>query len=295
MAWSGATFTRTNGTYSGESVWASDLSALVKIVASRHDTHDQDLATGINACINKNGANAAAADVSWGGFKIVSLGAATAAGDAVRYEQVIGVYQPLHASLTSIAGLTTAADKGVYTSASNVYVAYSLTAGGRALNGVAGTANTFPYFSSSNTVTLGATTTAGLAMMSAATAAAQLALLPVAYDLVVAISDETTAITTGVAKVSIRAPRAFTITGAKASLATASSSGLPAFDINKNAVSIFSTTITIDATELTSVTAVTPAVITTTAVAADDLITFDIDAAGTGAKGAKITLLCTVP
>ena len=138
-------------------------------------------------------------------------------------------------------------------------------------------------------------TASGRALLTAASAAAQVALLPIPYDLAVAISDETTAITTGAAKVTYRALRAFTITGAEASLNVASSSGLPTFDINKNGVSIFSTVITIDVGELTSDTAVTPAVITTTAVAAGDLLTFDIDVAGTGAKGAKIYIAATTP
>lgn len=136
-------------------------------------------------------------------------------------------------------------------------------------------------------------TAAGRALLTAATAAAQVGLLPIPFDMAVAISDETTTITTGAAKVTYRATRAFTIVSAKASLTVASSSGIPTFNVNKNAVSIFSTKITIDATELTTVTAAIPSVLTTTAVAADDILTFDIDIAGTGAKGAKIYLVCT--
>jgi hypothetical protein len=59
MAWSGGTFTRTNGVNTGATTWATDAAAGVKIRADRHDTHDQDLATGINQCINKDGSNAA--------------------------------------------------------------------------------------------------------------------------------------------------------------------------------------------------------------------------------------------
>jgi hypothetical protein len=59
MAWSGGTFTRTNGVNSGATVWTTDAAASVKIRADRHDTHDQDLATGINQCINKDGSNTA--------------------------------------------------------------------------------------------------------------------------------------------------------------------------------------------------------------------------------------------
>lgn len=294
MAWSGGTFTRTDGTYSGASVWASNLSAAIKIVAARHDTHDQDLATGINACLNKNGQNSPTANISWGGFKITNLAAASNNGEAVRYEQLAN-YQLYSQVLTEIDAAGVALDTGLYGTGPKTVATYSLTAGGRALGGVAGTINTFPYFSAANTVTLGSITAAGRAMAAAATAAAQVALLPVPYDLVVAISDETTAITTGTAKVTMRAPRALTIVSAKASLATASSSGLPTFDVNKNGASIFSTVITIDASETTSVTAATPPVLGTTALAADDILTFDIDVAGTGAKGAKITLVCTTP
>ena len=45
----------------------------------------------------------------------------------------LGSYQPSDAGLTSIAGLTTAADKMVYTTASDVYAVADLTSAGRAL------------------------------------------------------------------------------------------------------------------------------------------------------------------
>lgn len=112
-------------------------------------------------------------------------------------------------------------------------------------------------------------------------------------DFVVAISDETTALTTGTAKITFRASRAMTLTKIKASLSTAASSGVTTFDVNKNGVSVFSTLLTIDASEKTSESAATAAVLSTTAIGADDEITVDIDAVGTGAKGAKITFVGT--
>jgi hypothetical protein len=106
----------------------------------------------------------------------------------------------------------------------------------------------------------------------------------------IALSDETTSITTGVAKITFRAPFAMTLTQIpRASLSIVSSSGNPAVD-NKNGTSIFSTTLTIDANEKTSTTAATAAVLSTTTFADDDEITMDIDTAGTGAKGLKVTL-----
>lgn len=109
----------------------------------------------------------------------------------------------------------------------------------------------------------------------------------------VALSDETTTITTGVAKVTMRMPFAMTLTAVRASLATASSSGTPTVDINEGGSTILSTKLTIDANEKTSVTAATAAVISDAALASDAEITFDIDVAGTGAKGLKVWLIGT--
>jgi len=109
----------------------------------------------------------------------------------------------------------------------------------------------------------------------------------------VACSDQGTAITTGTAKVTFRMPYAMTLTAVRASLNTSSSSGLPTIDINEAGTTILSTKITIDATELTSTTAATAAVISDTSLADDAEITIDIDVAGTGAKGLVVTLIGT--
>lgn len=105
------------------------------------------------------------------------------------------------------------------------------------------------------------------------------------------VSDTTTAITTGTAKVTFRMPYAFTLTSVRASLSTASSSGLPTFDINEGGSTILSTKLSIDANEKTSTTAATAAVISDTALADDAEMTIDIDVAGTGAKGAWVYLI----
>ena len=107
----------------------------------------------------------------------------------------------------------------------------------------------------------------------------------------IAVSDEETAITTGTAKVTFRMPFAMTLTAVRASLTVASSSGLPTFDINEGGSTILSTKLSIDATEKTSTTAATAAVISDSALADDAEITIDIDVAGTGAKGAKVYLI----
>lgn len=109
----------------------------------------------------------------------------------------------------------------------------------------------------------------------------------------IAVGDETTAITTGTAKVTWRMPFAFTLTAVRASLTTASSSGTPTVDINEGGTSVLSTKLTIDANELTSTSAATAAVISDATIADDALMTIDIDTAGTGAAGLKVTLYGT--
>jgi hypothetical protein len=114
-----------------------------------------------------------------------------------------------------------------------------------------------------------------------------------AVDIQAAASDETTALTTGTAKVTFRMPYAMTVYEVRASLTTAQASGsIFTVDINESGTSILSTKLTIDNTEKTSKTAATPAVISDTALADDAEITVDIDQIGDGtAKGLKITLI----
>ena len=114
------------------------------------------------------------------------------------------------------------------------------------------------------------------------------------HHVIIACSDETTALTTGTSKVTFRMPYAMTLTGVRASLTTAgSTSGTTTIDINEGGVSILSTKLTIDATEKTSTTAATPAVISGTSLADDSEITIDIDAISGGATeaGLKVTLI----
>ena len=113
------------------------------------------------------------------------------------------------------------------------------------------------------------------------------------FELVVAASDESTALATGTAKITFRMPRAVTLTAVRASLTTAQASGtIFTVDINEGGTSILSTKLTIDNTEKTSTTAATPPVISDTALADDAEITIDIDQIGDGtAKGLKVMLI----
>jgi hypothetical protein len=88
MGWSGGTYTRSDGVFTGTSIWQSNRDAGTKIVADRHDTHDQDLATGINSCINKDGSNAMTGAMNMGSQKISSLADGTAHTDGINAGQI---------------------------------------------------------------------------------------------------------------------------------------------------------------------------------------------------------------
>ncbi|EPR09865.1 hypothetical protein M527_06985 [Sphingobium indicum IP26] len=107
-------------------------------------------------------------------------------------------------------------------------------------------------------------------------------------SLIVACSDETTALTVGAAKITFRMPYAFTLTGVRASVTTAPTGSVLTVDINEGGSSILSTKLTIDASEKTSSTAATPAVISDSALADDAEITIDIDGVGSTIAGAGL-------
>lgn len=144
---------------------------------------------------------------------------------------------------------------------------------------------------SANVVFAGPTSGGAAAPTMRALVSADLPAIPTVIQ--IAVSDETTAITTGAAKVTFRMPHAMTLTAVRASLTTDSSSGAPVIDINEGGTTILSTKLSIDAGEKTSTTAATPAVISDASLADDAEITIDIDTAGTGAAGLKVSLIGT--
>lgn len=114
-------------------------------------------------------------------------------------------------------------------------------------------------------------------------------------SIIIACSDETTALTTGTGKVTFRMPYGFTLSAVRASVTTAPTGAALTVDINEGGSSILSTKITIDASEKTSTTAATAAVISDTALADDAEITIDIDTVGSTIAGAglKVYLIGT--
>ena len=88
MPWSSGTFSRTNGTNTGSQLWAADRDAGTKIRADRHDTHDQDVADGVNNTLTKDGQNSPLGNLPMATFKHTNVGLATARTDYARADQV---------------------------------------------------------------------------------------------------------------------------------------------------------------------------------------------------------------
>lgn len=134
--------------------------------------------------------------------------------------------------------------------------------------------------------------TGGAATPIALTAAQVRAMLG-SQTIQLACSDETTALTTGTAKITFRMPFAFTLTAVRASVTTAPTGSVLTVDINEGGSTILSTKITIDATEKTSTTAATPPVISDATLADDAEITIDIDTVGStvAGTGLKVALI----
>jgi hypothetical protein len=115
----------------------------------------------------------------------------------------------------------------------------------------------------------------------------------------IALSAGTGDLETGTAVVTTRAPYALALTQLpRISVSTAPVGSVLTVDINAGATSpatILSTKLTIDAGEKTSVTASTPAVLSSTTMADNDIITFDIDGVGSGTAGVglQVTLYVT--
>lgn len=104
----------------------------------------------------------------------------------------------------------------------------------------------------------------------------------------VALSDMTTNLAVGAGKAAWFAPEAGRLVSVFIGVDTASSSGIVRVDMNNSGGSVFSTRPAIDATEATSITG-TPAVLSGVInFARGDKFSWDIDDAGTGAKGLQV-------
>ena len=85
MSWASGTYTKGNN---GTGGWAGDAASGIGIEAGRHDTQDNDFATGINNCIAKDGQNTPTANLPMGGFKHTSVANGSVRNDYASLGQV---------------------------------------------------------------------------------------------------------------------------------------------------------------------------------------------------------------
>ena len=108
-----------------------------------------------------------------------------------------------------------------------------------------------------------------------------------AQFLIVAFSDETTVVDAGTAKVTFTMPNyATTLTGVAVGFIVAPTTSAITLDLNEAGVSTLSTKITVDSTEFTSEDAAVPPVISDSSLAANAIMSVDVDTADSGGTSA---------
>jgi hypothetical protein len=106
--------------------------------------------------------------------------------------------------------------------------------------------------------------------------------------IVIPVGDESSALTTGTAKVSFRMPFAATLLAVRAGVNTAPTGSTLIVDINEAGTTLLTTKLSIDASETTSTTAAVPAVISDSNLADEAIISIDIDQIGSTIAGAGL-------
>jgi hypothetical protein len=190
------------------------------------------------------------------GFDILNIGQGSTFESASATRSALGA-QASDAELTAIAGLTSAADK-------------------------------LPYFTGSGTAALADFTSTARSLLDDTSVSAMRTTLQIPEVLTIAVSDETTALTTGTAKVTFRMPFAMTLTAVRASVTAAPTGSTIIVNIKESGTTVLGTKLSIDATEKTSKTAASAATITDSALADDAEITIDIDQVGSTVSGAGL-------
>lgn len=270
---------------------------------------------------------AAVADFTAYGRTLVAN--ATAADTRTDLGLVIGTdVQAQNAILSDLAGLTQASDKLPYFDSATTAATTDISSFGRsliddaaasnarttlglvigtdvqaydaelaALAGLTSAADAVPYFTGSGTAAVTTVTSFARTFLDDTTAAAFRATTGTEYEYNIKATSDTADLTTGDGKMIFTIPSSLnglTIKSAHASLSSVSSSGTPTVQIRNitDSVDVLSTAITIDVSEFSSYTAVTPPVINTANddVATGDRIAIDVDVAGTSAAGLSVHL-----
>lgn len=214
--------------------------------------------------------------------------------------------QPLDATLTAFAALTTADDRmldftGVDTMAVVSYATVLSNIGAQASDGDLTAIAALTTTAAGRSILAFADPNADQLLFwdDSAGAVVGVTILPFGWAIsgteiqftetvIIAASDESTALTTGTNKATFVFPFAVTLVSVGASVNTAGTA--LTVDINEAGTTVLSTKITLDSGEKTSLTAATPAVISDAAIAAGAEVGIDIDAVTGTAKGLKVWL-----
>jgi hypothetical protein len=229
--------------------------------------------TGLNATTARTSLGlGTAATAATGDFATAAQGAlaATAVQPAA-----LSSYQPLDSDLTSIAALTTTSfGRSLLTQADAAAARSAIGAGTSSL-----------AVSSSAPAALAATAAAGSSTDAARSDHAHQRDSDV---IVIPVGDESTALTTGTNKVRFRLPFAATLLAVRANVNTAPTGSTLIVDVNEAGTSVLSTKLSIDASETSSTTAATAAVISDSSLADDAQVSIDIDQIGSTVAGAGL-------
>lgn len=82
------TFIRTDGTFTGSTVFQQERDAGEDILALNLDTEAQDMADGLTNCVTRDGQSPPTANLPMGGFILTGLGLGTARTTSIRLDQV---------------------------------------------------------------------------------------------------------------------------------------------------------------------------------------------------------------
>jgi microcystin-dependent protein len=121
VAWSGSApnqvFQRTDGTRTGSQTWQEADAAAVNIIATDHDTHDQDIADGISSTLKRDGGNQPTANLPMNNYIHTGVGDATGLANYVNMRQKIndaGSYCPTVGGTANAITLTSGFSYATY-------------------------------------------------------------------------------------------------------------------------------------------------------------------------------------
>ena len=287
-----------NGTFDLRYDWTDDKTNSIKVTASRFDQTYDDFKAGFEQCMTTTGETTVTQNIPFNSKKITGLGDGTDHTDAINMGQIQdsnGVYYTSTGSANAYV-LTPAPPIAAYVSGQRfIFNANFGNTGSATLNVSTIGAKTLKKNGGGDNLESGDIPSG--AVITAIYDGTNFQVVNIKLrgleSFIIAASDEATDLVVGTNKVKFRMPYAFTVSEVRASVGTAPTGSTIIVDINESGSTILSTKLTIDATEKTSTTAATPAVISDAALADDAEITIDFDQVGSTITGGglKITLL----